>query len=100
VPARGRFRPKRAVGAGLVPALGAGSAPIPGTHEGCPYFFNLRAQFFLAPHHGIEPLDGGDADLADGIELVRFEKLHIVKLGEFAMFSIRFVKRVSIPVLW
>jgi len=32
-----RFGPNRAVGAGLVPALGAGSAPNPGTHEGCPY---------------------------------------------------------------
>src|SRR5215472_19156245 len=34
--------------------------------------------------HGVEALDGGDADAADLVELRRFQVLDVVKLGELA----------------
>ena len=38
----------------------------------------------FAAQHGVEALDGGDADAADGVELLRLQVLDVVKLGELA----------------
>ena len=45
--------------------------------------FELGVKFF-ALEHGVDALDGGDADAADGIDARRLEKLDVVKLGELA----------------
>ncbi len=39
---------------------------------------------FLAAQHGVETLNSGDSDAADGVELVPAHLLDVVKLGEFA----------------
>ena len=38
----------------------------------------------LVPQDRVHPLDGGDVDLGDRVELVRGQALHVVQLGELA----------------
>src|SRR5579864_7344643 len=44
-------------------------------------FLKLRIDI-LSLQHGVKALDGGDADLADIIQLVRLHPLDVVQLGE------------------
>ena len=46
-------------------------------------FFQRRVQFCIAPQHRIQPLNGGNHDLGDGVNGVRGQVLHVVEFGEF-----------------
>ncbi len=46
------------------------------------FFFEGGIEFLLALQHGVEALNGGDADSADVVELVRLHVLDVVQLGE------------------
>ncbi len=52
--------------------------------RGAGLLVQVRVEVFSSLEHGIETLDGGDADLGDGVDAVRLQVLDVVELGEEA----------------
>jgi hypothetical protein len=45
---------------------------------------DLRVQFCVALQHGIETLDGSDADAAHRVQCIGCEVLYVIEFGELA----------------
>lgn len=62
--------------------LGQLSKLVPG--GGGALFLFVAGGDLAADEHGVEALDGGDADLADGVDFIAGEELGVIEFGELA----------------